>query len=359
LISPLRVGLLEYYKPTAGASRLVSVLETGTVPSTIGTGAAAAVYNAGGTYAAGRDFTYCFYATRSGSFLGRGSGIAEFHIGGGTNAANLTAPSVSGGGCDGFYVVRLSGGSPVYRWVALASFPYVDVSDTGWTAGVPTSVGSPRSVVPVLWPQGGDVGTVNTTTSPLGGYAFDSATQALWSVGRADLGVRETVTVGFWICPDETEPQHVGTMRGITSAGRFQLMTEAAAGAGGSFFDFVGVRGGVDYADHQIGDWYYVTVCFDNSISAAWLWRITAQRLRDGLQCIQTGMSDPAGDYFRPLEVGDDPWNEVMAHLFGIGGGVYWNLWGSALFDRIGVWNRVLELEEIQTLYGAGLGWSP
>jgi hypothetical protein len=163
----------------------------------------------------------------------------------------------------------------------------------------------------------------------------------------------------MWISPYDSSAQHVGTMRGVTTAGRFQLVTETAAGAGGAFFDLMGIEGGVDYADHEIGDWYYVTVCFDNSVSATWLWRITAQRLRDGLQCIQTGLTDPGGGYFRPLQVGDDLMNEVLGYLFGIGGTIYWDLWGSALFDRIGVWNRVLELDEIETLYGVGLGWSP
>jgi hypothetical protein len=106
-------------------------------------------------------------------------------------------------------------------------------------------------------------------------------------------------------------------------------------------------------------DWYHVTQTIDNSISAAWLWRVTAKRLRGGQSFIQTGSNDPTGGVLRPLQAGDDIYWDVLSHLFGVGGGVYWNCWGDALFDQIGVWNRVLTLDEVDTLYGAGLGWAP
>lgn len=359
---PLMNGLLEYYKPTAGASRMVSVLEKGSVPNTIGAGSAAAVFDASGTYGAGKTVSYVFSATRSGSFLGRGSATADLTAGGATNAFQLTGPAVSGAGCDGFYVVRLDAGStnPKYRWLAAGSFPYIDISDAGWTAGVPTSVASPRAVVPVLWPRGGDVGTVPTSTSPLGGASYDSGLggDAAWSVGRADLGVRETVTVAYWICKGASGPQPVSGMRGVYTALRHYATAEVVYNVD-FYYDLTGIRGGVWDTGHMNLDWYHVTQTIDNSISAAWLWRVTAKRLRGGQSFIQTGSNDPTGGVLRPLQAGDDIYWDVLSHLFGVGGGVYWNCWGDALFDQIGVWNRVLTLDEVDTLYGAGLGWAP
>jgi hypothetical protein len=61
-----------------------------------------------------------------------------------------------------------------------------------------------------------------------------------------------------------------------------------------------------------------------------------------------------------PANAESDPWTEVCGAMWGLGGWQWW--WGtgaSAQYDRIGVWNRVLTSDELEKLYGVGLGWTP
>jgi len=123
--------------------------------------------------------------------------------------------------------------------------------------------------------------------------------------------------------------------------------------------DLAGTRGGITYADHQAADWYHVTVSIDNTFGREFLWRVTARRLRDAAFRSFSSLVDPAGGVYRPLQPGDGAHDEMQSHLFSVGGGPFWNCWGNCYMDQIGLWNRVLTLEEIETLYGVGLGWAP
>ena len=352
-------GLLEYYKPVAGASRLLSVLEKDPVPLTIGAGTANPIWHAAGNYAAGRTFDYEFYLTRAGVLLGRANTVAGVNPNGATNAVSLDMTAWTGSGADGCMYIRKEGST--YMSYLGGQAGVVDTMDAMWTPGVCSTLAQPRSCVPVLWPQGGNVGTIPTGASPLGGAAYDSSLggDCAWGVGRTTTGILPATTVSMWINKPDSIAECVLSSRGVTTALRSYLMVEANSAGSRIYMDLAGTRGGITYADHQAADWYHVTVSIDNTFGREFLWRVTARRLRDAAFRSFSSLTDPAGGVYRPLQPGDGPHDEMQSHLFSIGGGTYWNCWGNAYVDQIGLWNRVLTLEEIETLYGVGLGWAP
>jgi hypothetical protein len=210
----------------------------------------------------------------------------------------------------------------------------------------------------VLWSQGGAAtSTVDTVASPLGGLALDTTTKAAWSVAKVGLGMNETVTVAYWLKPGVSGSASMSGLRGVTDALRHMLYA-SNDGQGVVNFTPDGSEAGILWEDDQ-ADWYLVTVTVDNSLAAEWVVRMTMQRLRDGAAQTRTWAVDPTGGAYQTLDEGFDDWWSGMSMLFGIGGIIYWNGFGAGYFDRIGVWNRALSLEEIDTLYGAGLGWLP
>jgi hypothetical protein len=97
----------------------------------------------------------------------------------------------------------------------------------------------------------------------------------------------------------------------------------------------------------------------DNTLAEGWLTRVTVRRLRDGSSTSATE-TDDLGGYFAPATGDSDTWYELCGAMWGLGGWMWW--WGtgaSAQYDRVGVWNRVLTSEELEELYGVGLGWTP
>ena len=277
------------------------------------------------------------------------------------NAVLLGAPTVTGGNVDGVYLLRYDGDTSAcsYRDVGLGVFPLTD-RGTGWTAGMFFSFSSLPPVQRLLWAradQGSNPETIHVALSPLGGWCFDSELQELVDRLRPDMVVRPTVTMSFWFCPQDEQSTHAAGMRGIYGSSRMHLGFETVESS--SLFTMTFGSASIDFNDHAAGDWYLVVASIDDAKADGWLTQLTVQRLRDGATRSATGATDPFGGFLAAATASSNVWDELAASAWGVGGAMHWGYHCAALYDRIGVWNRVLSAEEVDALYGVGLGWSP
>lgn len=356
VMSPLQVGLLQFYQPIAGATALRSWDEAESPPGNLLAGLVVPVQTAAaGPYVAGNFVWYQVHPYREVSGVRTYPGLSldqSLSISLATAAVSWGAWSATPTWATGCVVVRwVNWGTYTYRDLSLAAMTAGWTDDgTGWSAPntLPGGFSNPPTVAGVLWNRlGYDKPTaMPTVMSPLGGVAFDSTfgdrLARNWS---EDLRRDMDGTMAYWLCPMAYSSGVLSSVRGVydyTFLGNYNCSPPDLS---------VGDFGELSIADHEEEDWYLVVLRSDTLEDE---YKVDLVRLRDEAQF--SGSSSLSGT---ALGAGSDYLNEGMLATLVFGSSWHWGVQGYGFYDRMGVWDRVLTDDEILDLFNSGLGWQP
>ena len=360
LTSSLLVGLRQFYHPAAGLTFCKSWNESEAVPGNPSVGLVAPTAATGsGSYAAGDGLLYQLWAYREGSGQRVYAGVAY---------QKEVAVSTSGSGClwpawtatpgwvTGYAVLRFVNGSYAgFQSITLATMlaGWTD-NGGGWSSAsaLPCAFNNPPVTAKVIWNVFDEYALpepIAVVASPLGGWAFDATLgDHLARALSDDLRRPVDATMAYWVCPANATNGVLSAVRGI--------FTENMGGdytCAGSNLTF-GDAAPVTITDHQAGDWYLVVLRRDDLADA---YRQDLLRLRDGMPF--GTVTTLAGAGSTVLSAASDYFSEGIWGVVAFGSSWHWGLQGYAYFDRMGMWERALEDDEVLDLFNNGLGWQP
>jgi len=355
-MSPLQVGLVQFYQPVAGATTLRSWNESEDPAVNLLAGLVSPAQSAAaGPYVSGNYVWYQVHPYREVSGVRTYPGLSldlGFPIS--LPAASVTWPAWTA-------TPEWATGCVVVRWYNWGVYDYRDLSlaamtagwtdnGTGWSAPntLPGGFSNPPAVASVLWNRlgYGKPTTMPTVSSPLGGVAFDSTLGDIlarsWSEDlRRDLDG----TMAYWVCPMSYSDGVLSSVRGVyewTFLGYYDCSPPNLA---------IGDFGELSLADHEDEDWYLVVLRSDTLADE---YKVDLVRLRDAARFAgSTTLSGTA------LGAGSHYLNEGMQATLVFGSSWHWGVPGYGFYDRMGIWDRVLTEEEILDLFNSGLGWQP
>jgi len=351
-------GLVQFYKPLAGATFLKSLGEGEAVPSNPFNGIVTPYAEAyAGTYALGDSIRYDVLPYRQGAQRVYAGVAIVYSLSMDYDEGGFVWPgwTASPGWVSGFSVLRYVNGTYAgYIDVAMVSMQSGWTDDSwGWSAAeaMPCSYSNPPKTAKVMWNARTwtEAPTVMpTVASPFGGVALNSSVGDRLVRGLSD-DLRRSLdgTFAFWFCPVAETEGSVGSIRGVYSGSYF-----------GNYSCYppnltFGDNGEIVVPNHVDGDWYLAVMRHDTLTASH---SVDLLRERDGAS-FSASVADLT--YIAALDAEADYLVEGLWALASVGDSGHWPFPGYGYFDLIGIWNRALTNDEVLALFNNGLGWQP